>query len=124
MNSGSEIKQNNTLNATAWLGTILVTALALFATYYYKFSTPILSMMWIGWFIVTLLLIYFTTQGKKAYLFALEAKNEIQKVVWPDRKETVQTTTIVMAMVGVTGFVLWLVDMSMMWVIGKITHLG
>jgi len=31
---------------------------------------------------------------------------------------------IVMAMVAVTGFVLWAIDMGMMWVIGKITHLG
>ena len=53
-----------------------------------------------------------------------EAKIELQKVVWPTRQEAVQTTSIVMVMVTITGFVLWGIDSGMLWAIGKITHLG
>ena len=108
----------------AWIAVAVTTALAFIGMYHFKFSAPILSIMWIGWFAVSLLLIYFTDQGRKAFMFAKESKIEMQKVVWPARAETIQTTMIVMAMVAVTGFVLWAVDMSMMWIIGKITHLG
>ena len=79
---------------------------------------------WILWCALTLLLMYFTTPGKNLYVFVNESKIELQKVVWPSRQETVQTTLIVMAMVAITGIVLWAVDMSMIWVIAKITHLG
>ena len=85
---------------------------------------PVRAMLWLGWFIAFMSLGYFTTTGKQIFDFAQEAKVELLKVVWPSRQETVQTTTIVMAMVTFTGFVLWGVDSMMMWVIAKITHLG
>lgn len=108
----------------AWLAVAMVTTLAFLGTYFYKFSTPIQLIMWLGWLVVSLLLVYFTEQGKQAYAFAKEAKTEVLKIVWPSRSETVNTTMIVMAMVAITGFVLWAIDASMMWAIGKITHLG
>ena len=52
--------------------------------------------------------------------FAKEAKIELRKVVWPTRQETIQTTSIVMVMVAVTGFILWGIDSGMMWIIAKI----
>lgn len=81
-------------------------------------------MIWIGWFVLTLVFSYFTPQGKQVYLFSKEAKVEIEKVVWPSRQEAIQTTSIVMIMVTVTGFVLWGIDSGITWAIGKITHLG
>jgi preprotein translocase subunit SecE len=67
---------------------------------------------------------YMTTVGKKLFEFAQEAKTEMLKVVWPNRQETIQTTTIVMVMVGVTGFILWGIDSIMMWAIARLAHLG
>lgn len=108
----------------AWVGIMLVTLLAFFGTYHFDFSVPVLAIIWLTWIVSTLLLFYLTDQGLQAFQFAKESKVEMQKVVWPSRTETVQTTMIVMAMVGIAGFVLWAVDISMMWIIGKITHLG
>lgn len=65
-----------------------------------------------------------TSVGKQVFKFAQESKVELLKVVWPTRQETIQTTTIVIVMVTVTGFILWGVDSVMMWAIAKITHLG
>lgn len=107
-----------------WLGIVLLTILAFFGTYYYNFSSPIKVLIWIGWLLSTGLLAFFTSKGKQVFLFAKEAKVELQKVVWPTRQETIQTTSIVMVMVTVTGFVLWGIDSGMMWVIAKLTHLG
>ncbi len=108
----------------SWLGMMLVTAGAFFGTYYFHFTAPILALIWIGWLVLTLTLGLFTEQGKQVFSFAKEAKIELQKVVWPTRQETIQTTSIVMVMVTVTGFVLWGIDSGMLWAIGKITHLG
>ncbi|MBA2651289.1 MAG: preprotein translocase subunit SecE [Tatlockia sp.] len=107
-----------------WFSIALVTILAFTGTYYYKFSGSIEALIWIGWLVLTMLLAFFTTSGKKVFEFAKEAKIELQKVVWPTRQETVQTTSIVMGMVAVTGFILWGIDSGMMWIIAKLTRLG
>ncbi len=107
-----------------WLGIGLITIASFYGTYAFQFSAPIKILIWIGWLVGTLGLGFFTSKGKQAFSFAKEAKVELQKVVWPNRQETIQTTSIVMVMVAVTGFVLWLIDSGMLWTIGKITHLG
>jgi preprotein translocase subunit SecE len=123
MNSSSENKININ-DIICWLAIILITVGAFMCTYFFNFSGPVQSIVWLGWFVLVMLLGYLTTKGKEVYQFALEAKIELLKVVWPTRQETIQTTTIVMIMVTVTGFVLWGVDSVMMWAIAKITHLG
>jgi len=106
------------------MAVVLVTAGAFFCTYYYTFSGSIQAMIWLGWFVLTLFFGYQTIKGKQVFAFAQEARIELLKVVWPTRQETIQTTTIVMVMVALTGFILWGIDSMMMWAIAKITHLG
>ena len=108
----------------SWFGIIIITVVAFFMTYYFQFMGPIKALIWIGWLLLTLTFGFFTTQGKQVFSFAKESKVELQKVVWPTRQETIQTTSIVMVMVTIMGFVLWGIDSGMLWVIGKITHLG
>ncbi|RUR15149.1 preprotein translocase subunit SecE [Legionella sp. km535] len=123
MKSSNE-NQSKIKDILSWLAVVLITAGAFFCTYYYTFSGPIQSIVWLGWLLTTLFLGYLTTTGKRVFVFAQEAKIELLKVVWPTRQETVQTTIIVMVMVTLTGFILWGVDSLMMWAIAKITHLG
>ncbi len=107
-----------------WVAIIIITVAALVGTYSFNLSGPVIALLWLGWAIPALGLFYFTEKGKQIYAFAKEAKSELDKVVWPTRQETTQTTLIVVVMVSVTGFVLWGVDATMMWAIGKITQLG
>jgi preprotein translocase subunit SecE len=123
MNSSNE-NINGLKDVTSWVAIALITAGAFFCTYFYTLSGPVQSMIWLGWFVLTLGLGYLTSTGKQVFAFAQEARIEMLKVVWPTRQETIQTTTIVMVMVTLTGFILWGVDSAMMWAIAKITHLG
>jgi len=107
-----------------WVGIAVLTAAAFFGTYSFQFTTPIIAIIWLAWFVATLGLAYFTQPGQAVFEFGKEAKLELEKVVWPSRQETTQTTLIVMTMVMVAGFVLWGIDSSMMWAIGKLTHLS
>ncbi len=116
--------QSKTQDILSWLAIVVITIGAFFCTYYYSFSGPIQAMLWLSWLVLTLVFGYFTSIGRQVFLFAQEAKIELLKVVWPTRQETIQTTTIVMVMVTLTGFILWGVDSVMMWTIAKITHLG
>lgn len=107
-----------------WMMVVLITLLAFYGTYYFNFTDPIKVIIWISWLILAGLLGFFTSKGQQVFIFAKSANIELQKVVWPTRQETVQTTSIVMIMVTLTGFILWGIDSGMVWVIAKLTHLG
>lgn len=60
---------------------------------------------------------WFTEPGQRFVLLAREAVAEAKKVVWPSRKETLQTTGIVFAFVLVIAIFLWLTDKTLEWVL-------
>jgi len=59
----------------------------------------------------------FSVPGQRFIGFAREAVTETKKVVWPSRKETVQTTGLVFAFVVVMAIFLWLTDKTLEWVL-------
>jgi preprotein translocase subunit SecE len=60
---------------------------------------------------------WFTTPGREFAVFAGEAIAETKKVVWPTRKETIQTTGAVFAFVVVMAVFLWISDKTLEWVL-------
>jgi preprotein translocase subunit SecE len=119
-----EKPKNKILDGLLWAGIVLITIAAFFVTYYYHYSGPVIAIVWTGWLVFILSLSFFTSQGQAVFSFGKEAKIEMQKVVWPTRQETIQTTLIVMVMVTITGFILWGVDSAITWAIAKLTQLG
>ncbi len=69
---------------------------------------------------VALLVLWTTTTGQADFGFAGEAVAEARKVVWPSRKETMQTTMIVFALVVVVAIFLWIVDVGFLWMVQKL----
>jgi preprotein translocase subunit SecE len=62
--------------------------------------------------------VFWTSQpGKEFYAFAQESIEETKRVVWPTRKETLQTTGVVFAFVVVMAVFLWLVDAGLLWAV-------
>ena len=55
--------------------------------------------------------------GRAVWQFALATRTEVRKVVWPTRRETAQSTMIVILMVLVVGIYLWLLDAVSFWAI-------
>jgi len=70
------------------------------------------------------LLFITTAWGQQFKAYAHESVDETRKVVWPTRKETLQTTAIVFAFVVVMALFLWLVDASLLWVVKKLIGQG
>ncbi|MEX2239715.1 MAG: preprotein translocase subunit SecE [Burkholderiales bacterium] len=58
-----------------------------------------------------------TVPGREFVVFAQEAVVEVKKVVWPSRKETVQTTAAVFAFVVAMALFLWVSDKTLEWVL-------
>ncbi len=61
-----------------------------------------------------------TVPGKAFYAYTQESVVETRKVVWPTRKETLQTTAIVFAFVVVMALFLWAVDATLLWIVKKL----
>jgi len=60
---------------------------------------------------------WLSAPGKQFLIFALESWAEVKKVVWPTRKETIQTTAAVFAFVLVMAIFLWISDKTLEWVL-------
>jgi preprotein translocase subunit SecE len=67
---------------------------------------------------------WFTQTGRTFLAFSREAWEEAKRVVWPSRKETLQTTGVVFVFVFVMALFLWLVDTGLLWVTQKLLGSG
>ena len=76
------------------------------------------------WIAVSIALFMLTSLWKVLLLFVSESYQELQKVVWPRKDETIQITVIVVVVVTTVGFLLWAIDSLMMWILAKITHIA
>jgi preprotein translocase subunit SecE len=65
-----------------------------------------------------------TNTGKFVLSFVLESKQEVRKVIWPTRDETMRTTLLVFAMVFIVGLILWVLDMFLFWGVRSLTGQG
>ena len=62
--------------------------------------------------------VFFTSQpGRDLIAFGRESWREVGKVVWPERKESIQITAYVFAFVVVMALFLWLTDKTLEWAI-------
>ena len=60
---------------------------------------------------------WFSLPGKQFLAFSRDSYEETRLVVWPSRKETVQTTGIVFAFVVIMALFLFIIDKSIEWVL-------
>jgi preprotein translocase subunit SecE len=78
----------------------------------------------IGAFAVAAGTMWFTQSGRDFVVFSRESWDEAKRVVWPSRKETLQTTGIVFAFVFVMAMMLWMIDAGLLWVTQRLLGQG
>ena len=70
------------------------------------------------------ILFWTTAPGKQFHAYAQESIAETRKVVWPTRKETIQTTGIVFVFVVIMALFLWAVDGSLLFIVKRLIGTG
>jgi preprotein translocase subunit SecE len=78
----------------------------------------------LGAFALAVIVMWFTETGRTFAAFARESWEEAKRVVWPTRKETLQTTGVVFAFVFVMAIFLWGVDATLLWITQKMLGTG
>lgn len=94
---------------------------------FYQFSDLLLLYRVLGLVAIVSLAVgicFTTAKGRAVWHFMGESKQEMRRVVWPTRDETVRTTLLVFVMVFVVGLILWLLDMFLFWAIQLLMNQG
>jgi len=73
--------------------------------------------IFVGSLVLAAVIAWTSEPGRRTIAFAQESYNEVKRVTWPTRKETVQMTAIVFAFVAIMGLFLWLLDKVVEWVL-------
>lgn len=113
------------MNSFKWAIVLLLIALGVLGNYHFADQSLMLRVT--GLCLTTILAIFIafqTEKGKRLWRFAMDARNELRKVVWPSRQETVQTTVMVLGVVAIIGLILWGVDIVLLRVIAWLTGYG
>jgi preprotein translocase subunit SecE len=73
----------------------------------------------LGCFVAAGVVGWFTEPGREFVQYARESIEEAKKVVWPSRKETMQSTGVIFLFVFVMAIFLWAVDWGLTFVLTK-----
>ncbi len=105
-----------------WALVWLLLAAGIAANYYFAaLAAPLRLAAWLVLLCLLLLIAVTTAKGQQTLGFLKASRMELRKVVWPTRRETVQMTLLVVAVVVVMALVLWGVDTFLFWLVGLIT---
>ena len=78
----------------------------------------------LGALAAAVVLMGFTESGRTFLAFSRESWDEAKRVVWPTRKETLQTTGVVFVFVFTMALFLWVVDTGLLWITQKLLGTG
>ena len=89
------------------------------AAFYYWDQSPLIARVGavIGGAVAGVIVFWTSAPGKEFFVYAQESIEEAKRVVWPTRKETVQTTLVVFGFVFVMAAFLWMVDAGLLWAV-------
>jgi preprotein translocase subunit SecE len=101
---------------------LVFVAVGVAAFYYFSEIQLIYRVLGLVAIVLVVMGMMLTTEvGRNVWSFILESKQEVRKVIWPNREETMRTTMLVFAMVFVVGLILWLLDMFLFWGVRLLT---
>lgn len=111
-------EQNTRFDALKWAAAAVLVAVAVAGNVYFADQPMIYRVIGVVVIVGLATAVALTTaKGRELVSLARNSKREIQRVVWPTRPETVQTTAIVLGAVVIVGLILWLIDMFFGWLV-------
>lgn len=116
--SQSEVSNSLGEKLRWWLAIAAVVA-GVWANLYFEdeLATVLRVLLLFGGVALAALIASTTQKGRSFFTFVKSANIERQKIVWPTRNETLQTTLVVIVVVVVIGLFLSLVDIFFGWLV-------
>lgn len=124
MNTQAEA-ETSVIDVVKQVFALLLVSAAVVGFYYFSEFPLLYRVLSLVAIVVLALVVMLTTRlGRNTWVFMLESKQEVRKVVWPSRAETTQTTLMVFVMVFIVGLILWLLDGFLFWGVRMLTGQG
>jgi preprotein translocase subunit SecE len=122
----TKVEEQPTFVDTAKLALAIVIVLAgLVGYYYFADSSTLLRVLGVIVSLAVAAVVALTSlQGRTLWKFIQGARVELNKVVWPTREETIQTTLVVLVVATFGGVFFWLLDLFLLWLTTRITGQG
>jgi preprotein translocase subunit SecE len=121
----TEIETTNWVDTAKLVAAVVLLLAGIVQFYYFADDLMIYRVLALLALVAAALGVVFTTQlGQGVWGFMRDSRNEVRKVVWPTRQETIQTTLLVIAMVVLVGIMLWLMDIFLRWAVMLLTGQG
>ncbi|HEY9182476.1 MAG TPA: preprotein translocase subunit SecE [Gammaproteobacteria bacterium] len=122
----TRVEEQPTFVDTAKLAlAIVVVLLGLVGYYYFAESSVLLRALSVIAALAIGAGVAFTSlQGRWLWKFIQGSRVELNKVVWPTREETLQTTLIVLVVALFGGVFFWLLDLMLLWLTTRVTGQG
>lgn len=118
----NETPPETRLDWAKWLiSSVLVLAGLAGNHYYSEVSMPLRTLGWVAVLALAGFIASTTQKGKWVVEFFRDSRQELRKVVWPTREETMQTTMFVGIAVIVLALILWGLDWVLIQAIGWLT---
>lgn len=113
------------INNVLWVFSIsLLTIAAIGNTYFAEYFSLIVRILLLVVLCVAALgIAAMTNQGQQSIDFIKDSRQELRKIIWPNRQETTQTTLMVVAMCIVVALALWGIDSIIVLIIDFLTNL-
>ena len=124
MNAKAEMQGGRLDTLKLWAAILLMGA-GIYGYYYFADVMVVLRVL--GLLAVAAIaigVVYQTGIGRQIVGFVSGAQNEVRRMVWPSRTETLQTTMAVVFIVLVVGVFLWLLDMVLLRAVQFLTGQG
>jgi|SRR5699024_284234 len=101
--------------ALLWLA-VAVLCGSIFGYYWYASVSDLVRVVgMLAGGVVAVLIALQTEIGKTAWSYVLGSRVELRRVVWPNRRETVQTTLMVLIVVLILAVFIWAMDIVLGW---------
>ena len=122
----TKVEEQPTIVDTAKLALAIVVVLAALVGYYYfaDVSQLLRTLGVMVAFALATVVAFTSLQGRTLWKFIQGARVELNKVVWPTREETIQTTLVVLVVALLGGVFFWLLDSFLLWVTTRVTGQG
>jgi preprotein translocase subunit SecE len=103
----------------------VLTSLAVLAAFYFQYvntQQALISLsVWVAAALFVLVSLRFTSSGQSLVAYFKQSKQEIQKVIWPSKRDIIMTTIVVGFSVAFIAFMITLLDSILVWVLSSIT---
>lgn len=104
-------KREKYLEKIKWFFITIILIISIFINFFadvMQFFIRISILALLFFFVV--IIASYTKQGKKFFLYINASKNEMKKIIWPQYKETLYTTFVIISVTTILSLILWGID--------------